>query len=168
MFVSLERLELRNKDTKDMRKDSKHNIDVNGDDGLSKEKNKELNEGKNKDAESLKISTSIKQSSEDLNTKNFEHKEGDTVWVFINDKPKRGVLKYIGRPPGALDVFVGIQMVRNKLACLTCVLSFTRGAIFRQIKSLSTSTTVSFIWHSEVKYGSMSFFSCSLRVFIII
>ena len=116
MFVSLDRLELRIKDIKDikkMRKDSKHSIDVNGDDGLSKDKNKELSKDKNKDAESLKISTSIKQSSEDVNTKEFEHKEGDPVWVFINDKAKHGVLKYIGRPPGDRDIFAGIEMVRN-------------------------------------------------------
>ena len=119
MFVSLERLELVKdiKDIKKMHKSSKHSIDVNGDDGLSKEKNKELSKGKNKDAESLKISTSIIQSSEDVNTKKFEHKEGDPVWVFINDKPKRGVLKYIGRPPGVQDIFAGIEMVRSKLAC---------------------------------------------------
>ena len=46
-------------------------------------------------------------------TKNegYPHRVEDPVWVFINDKPQRGVIRFIGRVPGGQDIMAGIEMV---------------------------------------------------------
>ncbi|CAB3988895.1 ubiquitin carboxyl-terminal hydrolase CYLD isoform X3, partial [Paramuricea clavata] len=42
--------------------------------------------------------------------KSMGHKQHDRVWVFINDKPFAGFIRYIGRVPGYYGIFAGIEM----------------------------------------------------------
>jgi hypothetical protein len=52
--------------------------------------------------------------------KRVVYKEHDRVWVFINDKPCAGNIRYIGRVPGYDEIFAGIEMVSTVYFEMIC------------------------------------------------
>ena len=59
------------------------------------------------------MSSSAEQANEEKECEKYTmgHKIDDRVWVYINDIPHGGQMKYIGRVPGFDDIHAGIEMV---------------------------------------------------------
>ena len=57
------------------------------------------------------LMSSVEANQEKKSEKYMGHKINDRVWVYINDKPHAGQIKYIGRVPGFDDFLAGIEMV---------------------------------------------------------
>ena len=107
VFVSLEKLALRTKDLKTSGKDyTEVNGEVNNFEGLSKDKNK-----------TKEINSYTKSTIENSLDQYIEHNLYDPVWVYIDDKPQRGIIEFIGRPPGEKNILAGIKMV-GKIYCI--------------------------------------------------
>lgn len=104
LFVALEKLRPY-EETKDEKETGDENI---------------LTKVKHKLAEGWSNLSNLVSPSEQPNEENFSkqedkttgHKLDDRVWVYIDEKLCRGVLKYIGRVPGGGgETFAGIYMV---------------------------------------------------------
>ena len=52
--------------------------------------------------------------------KSVVYKEHDRVWVFINDKPCVGFIRYIGRVPACDGIIAGIEMVSTVYFEMIC------------------------------------------------